>query len=342
MNGCAGEAKVPESHMSSGGNLSRSSSMDRSSDIAWISKRISSQNLQSSALKETDKQWNTSTENNKHEKAEEGIQENVVTGERDVNTKPTSEKAIFSSPILKDSITELIHRTDEHLGSGCAEDLPVAAKTYSPINGFTDNETSGEHEEYVKKRTVEEEEQKIEDELIDFSQVDIQKQVSLENDFVSSTKETVAVHSSFPNIDKSKIGKSVRSSVESSKSNGPAKNNRSPVVDSERKDAKTYRKETKSLLSDNRVQYLEQRIKILEGELREAAAIEVSLYSVVAEHGSSTKKVHAPARRLSRLYFHANKQSPKSGRGSAAKSIVSGLVLVAKACGNDVPRYVFH
>ncbi|KAJ8566911.1 hypothetical protein K7X08_019119 [Anisodus acutangulus] len=37
-----------------------------------------------------------------------------------------------------------------------------------------------------------------------------------------------------------------------------------------------------------------------EGELREAAAIEVVLYSVVAEHGSSTNKVHAPARRLSR------------------------------------------
>ena len=31
---------------------------------------------------------------------------------------------------------------------------------------------------------------------------------------------------------------------------------------------------------------------MLEGELREAAAIEAALYSVVAEHGSSMNKVH--------------------------------------------------
>ncbi|KAL8475281.1 hypothetical protein ACS0TY_028096 [Phlomoides rotata] len=343
VNGCAGETKVdhvPESHPSSGGNLSRSSSMDLSSDIAWISKRISSQNLQSCALKETEIQQNTSTENNEHEKVAEGIQENVVTGERDVKTKPTSEKAIFSSPISKDSMT------DEHLGScsACfgAEDLPVAAKTNSPLIGLTDNETNGKHEKYVEEgRIMVEEGQKIENELIDFSQVDIRNQVTLENGFVSSTKENVATHSSFPNIDRSKNVKSVRSSVESSKSSGSTRNNCSLVVGSESKDAKAYRKETKNLLSDSQIQHLEQKIKKLEGELREAAAIEVSLYSVVAEHGSSMKKVHAPARRLSRLYFHANKPSPKSGRGSAAKSIVSGLVLVAKACGNDVPRLTF-
>ena len=78
---------------------------------------------------------------------------------------------------------------------------------------------------------------------------------------------------------------------------------------------------------------------MLEGELREAAAIEVGLYSVVAEHGSSINKVHAPARRLSRLYLHACRESSQSRRSSAARSAVSGLVLVAKACGNDVPRY---
>lgn len=77
---------------------------------------------------------------------------------------------------------------------------------------------------------------------------------------------------------------------------------------------------------------------MLEGELREAAAIEASLYSVVAEHGSSVSKVHAPARRLSRMYIQAVKGSYKSRRANAAQTIVSGLVVVAKACGNDVPR----
>lgn len=91
----------------------------------------------------------------------------------------------------------------------------------------------------------------------------------------------------------------------------------------------------------SKVQILEQRVRFLEDELREAAAIEVSLYSVVAEHGSSVHKVHAPARRLSRLYLHAYKENSWSRRATSARSIVSGLILVAKACGNDVPRLTF-
>ncbi|ONK65972.1 uncharacterized protein A4U43_C06F2870 [Asparagus officinalis] len=92
---------------------------------------------------------------------------------------------------------------------------------------------------------------------------------------------------------------------------------------------------------NNKLQELESRVEKLEGELREAAAIEMSLYSIVAEHGSSVHKVHTPARRLSRLYFHASKQSSRERKANASRSIVSGLVLVAKACGNDVPRLTF-
>ncbi|KAL8111651.1 hypothetical protein AgCh_019394 [Apium graveolens] len=79
----------------------------------------------------------------------------------------------------------------------------------------------------------------------------------------------------------------------------------------------------------------------LEEELREAAALEVSLYSVVAEHGGSMNKVHAPARRLSRFYLHACKTRSSDKRANAARAAVSGLVLVTKACGNDVPRLTF-
>ncbi|MQM20763.1 hypothetical protein Taro_053791 [Colocasia esculenta] len=92
--------------------------------------------------------------------------------------------------------------------------------------------------------------------------------------------------------------------------------------------------------SDDKIEELEHRVAMLEAELREAAAIEISLYSFLAEHGSSGQKVHAPARRLSRLYSHASKLSHER-RASAARSAVSGLVLVAKACGNDVPRLTF-
>ncbi|XP_019176710.1 PREDICTED: uncharacterized protein LOC109172030 [Ipomoea nil] len=83
------------------------------------------------------------------------------------------------------------------------------------------------------------------------------------------------------------------------------------------------------------------RIEILEEELREAAAVEVSLYSIVAEHVSSSNKVHAPARRLSRLYFHACKVKSQTKQASCARTAVSGLALVSKACGNDVPRLTF-
>ncbi|RAL38157.1 hypothetical protein DM860_000851 [Cuscuta australis] len=92
---------------------------------------------------------------------------------------------------------------------------------------------------------------------------------------------------------------------------------------------------------ERKCEVLEKKIEMLEGELREAAGIEIGLFSVVAEHGSSTNKVHAPARRLSRLYFHACKEKCLLRRQSAARSVVSGLMLVAKACGNDVPRLTF-
>ena len=87
---------------------------------------------------------------------------------------------------------------------------------------------------------------------------------------------------------------------------------------------------------------VESRIKLLEEELREVAAIEVGLYPIVAEHGSSTYKVHAPAQCISRFYLHACRVETQAKRVGAARAAASGLVLVSKACGNDVPRYVLN
>ncbi|KAI4345819.1 hypothetical protein L6164_012911 [Bauhinia variegata] len=86
---------------------------------------------------------------------------------------------------------------------------------------------------------------------------------------------------------------------------------------------------------------MKSEVEMLREELQEAAALEISLYSVVADHGSSANKVHAPARRLSRFYFHAYRVGSPATRASAAQSAVSGFVLVSKACGNDVPRLTF-
>ncbi|KAE9619159.1 hypothetical protein Lal_00047068 [Lupinus albus] len=99
--------------------------------------------------------------------------------------------------------------------------------------------------------------------------------------------------------------------------------------------------ELKAEVEPNDKTELKAEVEMLKEELREAAALEVSLYSVIAEHGSSSNKVHAPARRLSRFYFHTCRVGSPATIASAAKSAVSGFVLVSKACGNDVPRLTF-
>ncbi|KAM1096680.1 hypothetical protein TB1_013453 [Malus domestica] len=86
---------------------------------------------------------------------------------------------------------------------------------------------------------------------------------------------------------------------------------------------------------------MEMRIEKPEEELREVAALEISLYSLVPEHGSSAHNVHTPARRISRLYIHACKNWTRDKRATIAKNTVSGLILIAKSCGNDVPRLTF-
>ncbi|XP_057482273.1 uncharacterized protein LOC130769110 isoform X2 [Actinidia eriantha] len=158
--------------------------------------------------------------------------------------------------------------------------------------------------------------------------------------------EDLGLKSNMLNGDRLKHVKSVRSLGDSGRSNGSIGNGKLGEAQNgpqnERKETKVYANEKRNIIkSDGRIQQLEHRIKNLEGELRESAAVEIGLYSVVAEHGSSINKVHAPARRLSRLYLHACKDSFQSRMASAARSAVSGLVLVAKACGNDVPRLTF-
>lgn len=92
------------------------------------------------------------------------------------------------------------------------------------------------------------------------------------------------------------------------------------------------------VIVDQKIEEMELRIEKLEEELREIAALEISLYSIVPEHGSSAHKVHTPARRLSRLYIHACKYWTQDKRACLARNTTSGLVLIAKSCGNDVPR----
>ncbi|KAK4343808.1 hypothetical protein RND71_036902 [Anisodus tanguticus] len=101
------------------------------------------------------------------------------------------------------------------------------------------------------------------------------------------------------------------------------------------------REQEEKAASEQKIGEMESRLEKLEEELREVAALEIALYSVVSEHGSFAHKLHTPARRLSRLYLHACKYWSQDKRATVAKNTVSGLVLVAKSCGNDVARLTF-
>ncbi|CAN4116503.1 unnamed protein product [Withania somnifera] len=171
-----------------------------------------------------------------------------------------------------------------------------------------------------------------------------------ETDAVSAYRDSSGAKSSTPQNEILKHVMSVRSSPESNR-DGSAGSDQLLVQDTpkgargfssiERKDQKVSPRDTTNILLESKIHKLEQRVKMLEEELRESAAIEIGLYSVVAEHGCSTNKVHAPARRLARFYLHACKENSVLKRGSAAKSAISGIYLVAKACGNDVARLTF-
>lgn len=91
----------------------------------------------------------------------------------------------------------------------------------------------------------------------------------------------------------------------------------------------------------DKIRELELTVQRLKEELIETASIELSLHSIVAEHGSSVHKVHTPARRLSRMYIHASKKWSSERKANAARSAVSGIILAAKACGNDISRSVY-
>ncbi|MFQ6663987.1 hypothetical protein Gotur_031264 [Gossypium turneri] len=92
--------------------------------------------------------------------------------------------------------------------------------------------------------------------------------------------------------------------------------NKSFASDNEPVDAEDkFQVENEAALNE-KINEMETRIEKLIAELREVAALEISLYSVVLEislysvvpeHGSSAHKLHTPARHLSRLYIHACK-----------------------------------
>lgn len=170
------------------------------------------------------------------------------------------------------------------------------------------------------------------------------REIEMRNDSIAPARKVPSIPPLGNNKARLKQAKSVKK-YGSVKVNGVLENayigGKPPDLDIVEKSQKKDKPSSTSPKRDEPVEKNEwkARVEMLEEELREAAAIEVSLFSIVAEHSSSVNKVHAPARRLSRFYKNACRARSQAKRASAARTAVSGLVLIAKACGNDVPRY---
>ncbi|KAA8548219.1 hypothetical protein F0562_004520 [Nyssa sinensis] len=352
-------SKMIEPQESLEGTLSCSSSTDLSSDLDKL------------LMKEQEEELNSSNQSNDQEDLQE-IDEKVANGRIEIrgNDQESSKESLSKNPLAKVTSLDTDPQINEKLGfinffesqvkgeddekarSPNIKGMHEATSADVILNGSTEDNRSHEENGQVNQ-ILEEKKNSIEDERF------TRTQVTSGSDAISFNRANIEVRSNALNSDRLKHVKSVRSPMDSGRSNGSVRNNQfvekvnnvsvsgdadngaQSSVSNERKDAKVYQKETRNIYFDGKIQQLEHKIKMLEGELREAAAIEIGLYSVVAEHGSSINKVHAPARRLSRLYLHACKENSRSRGASAARSAVSGLVLVAKACGNDVPRLTF-
>ncbi|XP_052196971.1 uncharacterized protein LOC127804203 isoform X2 [Diospyros lotus] len=332
--------------------------------LSLMQKKIVAQSAQTSlsstSYEGTEEQVDTSMANKDHDdivqvekfaKGETEISSNTLQGSQMDKLNNSLTKVVVPDDQMDDSLAIPI----EHQSDGEDSDKVWSWSTEAKYEGPGANLI---HNGSVKDIHINEEQengaamlhdgqQSIEDELWNGSQDGTRKQVPSGNDAYSFAGDNLGLKNNIVNSDRLKHVKSVRSPVDSGRGNGLVRKGMSGDAQSgrgsvtyEKKDTKTP-KETRNITSDVRIQQLEQRTKMLEGELREVAALEAGLYSVVAEHGSSTNKVHAPARRLSRFYLHACKENTQSRRASAARSAVSGLVLVAKACGNDVPRLTF-
>lgn len=371
----ADDKQLTTSNASLKGGSSRSSSVDLTSDLAWITKKIGARSVQSTSSpitnEVTEKEMSNIRSPTVFGEVPCDIGENVLdNGSIDTTStieqsgkantcNPLNKEAFSDSKVNGNEILNSLNSLDSSIDEVVDDNAAVLSKgIYKadlPQNGFAGGDNCEIYQENGKQRKFTEGVgQCMEDKPMDtFSRDELRDQDFFENDVLSPSREHLEIKSRHQNADRNnKHVKSVRSPMDQNRSNnGSARGNQfisgdrqsvgQGFVSSERRDNKVHPKETRNSLSDSKIKQLEQRIKRLEAELRETAAIEVGLYSVVAEHGSSTNKVHAPARRLSRFYLHASKVNSQSQRGGAAQSAISGLILVAKACGNDVPRLTF-
>ncbi|KAK2661508.1 hypothetical protein Ddye_000082 [Dipteronia dyeriana] len=341
---------------------------------SFISKNVVAHSVHSPALSFTNRiaeeEASVCMRGNGSEELTQGVPEKLYNGKSAINGDSKQHSEEFASNNFPAKISYPDSGDSQVNGEGGGKTLRIgknsqedATNSDDDCNGFVEDIQRMEQEDNEPEREgFEDRRNSTGNEPSNFYSRDANRnQVLFGSDALSSSSENLGNFILKGNISRSdnlKHVKSVRSSSDAARSNGLVTNNHHNEVKengvfgdanstsgnfrtNERKDTKVYPNNSRSALVDSKIHLLENKIKMLEAELREAAAIEAALYSVVAEHGSSMSKVHAPARRLSRLYLHACKESSLSRKASAARTGVSGLILAAKACGNDVSRLTF-
>ncbi|KAM1303782.1 hypothetical protein ACFX2F_021550 [Malus domestica] len=242
--------------------------------------------------------------------------------------------------LIKDNIVR------NHAAEGSSSSMSIQEDTNSTFASNADSQAFREDGHLLKANQY-----TFDDKLASrFSQDATRKQVRLKSETFTPSRRVVGVQGSKVKSNELKHVKSVQLPLVSAQNNRQSSNNEllEKSKEAETQDAyvhgrisATSEREQKTVsFSDGKVD-LESTIELLKEELREAAAVEIGLYSVAAEHGSHTNKIHAPARRLSRFYFHACKTSFGAKKANAARAAITGLILVSKACGNDVARLTF-
>eukprot|EP00897_Mesotaenium_endlicherianum_P006393 jgi/Mesen1/5782/ME000293S04939 len=93
--------------------------------------------------------------------------------------------------------------------------------------------------------------------------------------------------------------------------------------------------------AEEKARTLERSLKGMPGEVQDSVLAELAVYSVPAAHGGSCQKVHTPARRLARGYLYARHHDSHERAGGVACTILSAIVLAARAAGNDVARLTY-
>ncbi|KAG4921038.1 hypothetical protein JHK82_049977 [Glycine max] len=160
-----------------------------------------------------------------------------------------------SSPILEDNeifhSDKQYHAEDESVAKGSKDNVLLSSNSY--CFGGSDNGISGN---------------------------------VLKNETLKNVRSVRSSADSVRNI--GSLGNNHLTKVKENGVNGDGQKNGANIQTSDRKHAKVYPREARNGILDNKIDQLENKIKMVEGELREAATIEVALYSVLVEHMALT------------------------------------------------------